>query len=355
MAQVRERTNSGGSRFAPAPILEAPLRAPVGIATVLFRPFVFEANNIQTMVAAMDGTFLLLLFMARIRWAIAAVGSARRQPYVAFAILYLAMFVIAFSGVGNFGLLARERVQVMPLFFLLFSIPSRKEAEMAAHERNKSDAWTAKRARRAPFGPKWRGDEQDEVHGDVGGVAQQFQVLETRVNELETTLRELGGSADASGRDEPPKSDDPYNGVSGRVVEALRSLYRETERLRRDALEEAERIVATAKAEVQSLRSEALATREEARVAADRLLQEARAQAEHAVSSLAQQRNEIVGDLLTLRGRVTTVLEDLHAELEKTTGDRVAMPEGDEPGEQRSTPDPPPGSPNAETGPERNT
>jgi hypothetical protein len=119
---VTERTQQGGSSFAPS-ILESPLRAPVAGVTVLYRPLLFDAHNPQALFSAIEGSFLLMLTLFRIRWVFAALTSVRRQPYVAFAIAYGLMFVVAFSSIANFGLLARERVQVLPLFLVLLVIP----------------------------------------------------------------------------------------------------------------------------------------------------------------------------------------------------------------------------------------
>ena len=119
---VSERTQQGGSQFAPS-IFESPLRAPVAGVTVLYRPLLVDAHNAQSLVSGIEGTFLLMLSLFRIRWIFAALGSFRRQPYVAFAIAYAAMFVVAFSSIANFGLLARERVQLLPLFLILLVIP----------------------------------------------------------------------------------------------------------------------------------------------------------------------------------------------------------------------------------------
>jgi hypothetical protein len=49
----------------------------------------------------------------------------RRQPYVAFAFLYCGLFIVGFSALANFGLLARERVMLLPIYLVLFCIPSR--------------------------------------------------------------------------------------------------------------------------------------------------------------------------------------------------------------------------------------
>ena len=119
---VQERTQQGGSSFAPS-VFESPARAPVAAVTVLFRPLIVDAHNVQALISGIEGTFLFLFALVRYRWILAALGSIRRQPYVAFAIGYTALFVVAFSSVANFGLLARERTQLLPFFLVLLTIP----------------------------------------------------------------------------------------------------------------------------------------------------------------------------------------------------------------------------------------
>ena len=79
----------------------------------------------QMVLAALEGMLLMALLIFRFRWIINALKSIKRQPYVAMALAYTAMFVVAFSGFANFGLLARERVQLFPLYLVLFAIPPR--------------------------------------------------------------------------------------------------------------------------------------------------------------------------------------------------------------------------------------
>jgi hypothetical protein len=131
LQSVTSRTLAGGSSFVPS-ILESPTRAPVAIVTVLFRPLVTEAHNAQALAAALEGTFLLVLSLIRIRWIIAALRSVRRQPYVAFAAAYAGVFILAFSSFANFGLLARERVQLFPLYLVLLTIPHPKRKTTVA-------------------------------------------------------------------------------------------------------------------------------------------------------------------------------------------------------------------------------
>jgi hypothetical protein len=122
------RTQQGGSQFSPS-VLDSPQRAPVALVTVLFRPLLPEAENIQAGLAALEGTVLLLWCAWRWRWILSAVRSVRRQPYVAMAIAYIGVFVLGFSSIANFGILARQRVQVLPFLFILLAIPPRNGGE----------------------------------------------------------------------------------------------------------------------------------------------------------------------------------------------------------------------------------
>ena len=62
-------------------------------------------------------------------WSIAGwrrlVGALRlrSEAYVTFSLAYLAMFGYAFSAIANFGILTRERVQVLPFLFVPLCLP----------------------------------------------------------------------------------------------------------------------------------------------------------------------------------------------------------------------------------------
>lgn len=116
---------SGGSFFVPH-IIRSPEGVPGAVLTVMFRPLVTEVNSVQGMVAAAEGLFLFGLCVLRGRWIWQGLLSLRKRPYVAFALSYTAMFIFAFSSFANFGLLARQRVQLIPIFLVLLSIPPRK-------------------------------------------------------------------------------------------------------------------------------------------------------------------------------------------------------------------------------------
>jgi hypothetical protein len=127
--KVSARTAGGGSDFVPS-VLSSPIRAPLDIVTVLFRPLLFDANSPATLASGVEGTFLLLLTLIRFRWIAAAARSVRRQPYVAVAVVYTLMFVLAFSVFANLGTLVRERSQLLPLYFVLLTVPSAARGDM---------------------------------------------------------------------------------------------------------------------------------------------------------------------------------------------------------------------------------
>ena len=141
--ETGRRTTQGDSTFeapvaagSPAQMLA---RLPVATVTILFRPFLFEAHNLQAGVTALESTLLLWLTLARRRRIWRGIRSARNQPYAGFVLAYMALFIVAFSSIANFGILARERVQVLPFLFVLLAFPAtspfppRRPAGQPAH------------------------------------------------------------------------------------------------------------------------------------------------------------------------------------------------------------------------------
>lgn len=116
------QTEQGGSRFEPVPIT-SPLGVPTAFVSVLVRPFMWEAHNAQAMVSALEGILVSVFLVASWRRILVALSGLLRRPYLLFGLTYLAIFVYAFAGFGNFGILARERVLVMPFLLMLVALP----------------------------------------------------------------------------------------------------------------------------------------------------------------------------------------------------------------------------------------
>jgi hypothetical protein len=124
LGESERRTGQGGSNFDAPSAIGSPVKLPLAIVTVFFRPFPFEAHNAQVAVTALESTLLLCLLVSRRRGVWQALRHPRRRPYVAFVVVYSLLFVFAFSTISNFGILARERTQVLPFFLVLLAIPA---------------------------------------------------------------------------------------------------------------------------------------------------------------------------------------------------------------------------------------
>jgi hypothetical protein len=111
---TEDQTSQGGSEFE-ARRVRSPADLPMATLGVLFRPLPFDAHNAQALLASIESTLLLMLFVFWWRRMVRIPKEMFRNPYVLFALVFTAGFVVAFSTFSNFGLLARQRVQVLPL------------------------------------------------------------------------------------------------------------------------------------------------------------------------------------------------------------------------------------------------
>jgi hypothetical protein len=124
-------TTEGGSAFT-AHAVSSPLDFPQGLVTVLFRPFPWEAHNAQALVSALESVVLMVLLASSWRRFARLPRMVMRRPYVAFCVVYITLFVYAFSIFGNFGILVRERVQVLPFVLALAALPLAGKTPAAA-------------------------------------------------------------------------------------------------------------------------------------------------------------------------------------------------------------------------------
>lgn len=120
LTETQAQTSDDGSEF-DAVAARSPLDIPLAAFSVLFRPLPYEARNLQTLATSLEGALLLVLFVRNWR-RLANVVPRRRAPYLAFVATYSLLFVIAFSNFGNFGLLARQRVQLYPFVLVLLVV-----------------------------------------------------------------------------------------------------------------------------------------------------------------------------------------------------------------------------------------
>ncbi len=122
LTRTTEQTSQGGSEAqvtrpsSPAGVLEA-------VVAVVFRPWPYEATNLQSLFASLEGLFLLGLILMSLRRFAALPRAMIRRPYVTYALVYCLVFLYAFSSIGNFGILSRQRVQLYPFLAVLLCVP----------------------------------------------------------------------------------------------------------------------------------------------------------------------------------------------------------------------------------------
>jgi hypothetical protein len=121
LEQSGGQTAGGGSEFEGGGTSLRNL--PMNIVTVLFRPFAFEVNNIQALLAALEGTLLLVLFVLALPRLRSIPRRLRKQPYITYCVTYAILFCYMFASFQNFGILARQRVLVFPVVLALLCLP----------------------------------------------------------------------------------------------------------------------------------------------------------------------------------------------------------------------------------------
>ncbi len=127
-AEGRTGKDEVGSVFTPVRV-NTPIDLPYATITVLFRPFPWEAHNGQALFTSFESVFLIWLGIKGWRRLRAIPRIARRESYVAYCIGITLTFVYAFSSFSNFGILARQRCQVMPFFLVLLCLNELKKKE----------------------------------------------------------------------------------------------------------------------------------------------------------------------------------------------------------------------------------
>ncbi|WP_053084073.1 hypothetical protein [Nostocoides australiense] len=120
-----ELATQGGSEFDPTPVT-SPLDLPWAIVSVVLRPFPWEAGNPQALIQAAEGVFLILLAVRSSAGIRRGFSMVRTNAYVAFTAAYTLGFVWAFSGIGNFGILSRQRVLLLPIVMVWLSLPPKQ-------------------------------------------------------------------------------------------------------------------------------------------------------------------------------------------------------------------------------------
>jgi cell division initiation protein len=152
---------------------------------------------------------------------------------------------------------------------------------------------------------------------DVEQVRDYLEQLSRQVEQMEALLRTARLQAGAAERAQAGARLDPYQQLSERFAEILRTTDREADRIRREAKDEADRILREARTEADRVRLDAQSRAEQAREEAERALREARGQADRTIAGLATRRDALVEQLATMQERLIGVAHELEVAIER--------------------------------------
>ena len=98
----------------------SPAGIPFAVMNVLFRPFIWEAHSVAALVSALEVLLIWGLAWFRRKELRAALKVWRRDRMLRFAIPFVVLYVVALGmNLSNLGLIARQRVLVFPLLFMI--------------------------------------------------------------------------------------------------------------------------------------------------------------------------------------------------------------------------------------------
>ena len=119
---AERQSGVGKSSFEASPV-RSPLDLPMATVSVLFRPFPWEAGNLNSLIAASEGLIIAGLFFKNRKGLRYVFQSAWRRPYLTFCMAYALAFIVAFSNIANAAILSRQRTQLMGLLLVFMALP----------------------------------------------------------------------------------------------------------------------------------------------------------------------------------------------------------------------------------------
>lgn len=203
---------------------------------------------------------------------------------------------------------------------------------MGTWEPDLSSSATVGRIRQPTFGTVFRGYDPNQVLEYLSGVADHVEALESNVRKLESQLKEAHRRNGVLS-DQGLPSQDPYDTISARVADLVRTFDQDVERLRAEAEAEVDRLLAEARTEAERLRLDGQDKVAEMRAEAERTLRDARIEADKALSGLASRRDALLHELRAMRDRMLDTAKDLETTIEGSVGDHVLILEDARKGE----------------------
>ena len=114
-------TTQEGSSFNTNVSL-SPLHLPQDAITVLLRPFPWEVDSKNQILASLEGMALVAFIFHRRKSFALSLRKLREEPFLFYAWILTLLYVLLFQAFGNFGLLVRQRSLVLPALYVLLSL-----------------------------------------------------------------------------------------------------------------------------------------------------------------------------------------------------------------------------------------
>ena len=121
---TRERLLGEGGAVIEGPAPTTPGGVGQAVLTVLFRPFPWELATPLAAVAGLESLVLLGIVLVRLKPGWRAIRTRWRGGLVICALIVAVSLVVPLTAAANFGLLVRQRAQLLPfLFMVLTAVP----------------------------------------------------------------------------------------------------------------------------------------------------------------------------------------------------------------------------------------
>ncbi len=120
--RTEDRTTTGSSTFDVVSTA-TPLHYPYAAFRTLTRPLIIESGSLTELLPASEMTVLLLLALVSWRRFASLPRLLFTNPYVVFAVVCVFTFGVAFTNIGNLGILVRQRSLIFPLMLLMWCLP----------------------------------------------------------------------------------------------------------------------------------------------------------------------------------------------------------------------------------------
>ena len=118
---TNQSTTQEGSAFQTSVSL-SPLRLPQDAVTVLLRPFPWEVQSKNQILASLEGMALIGFMFLRRRSLALSLRKLREVPFLFYAWILTLLYALLFQAFGNFGLLVRQRSIVLPALYVLLAL-----------------------------------------------------------------------------------------------------------------------------------------------------------------------------------------------------------------------------------------